>query len=479
MKSPHLFFILLFGLVTPSCMLGPKKEVPSVAIPGDYTQKLPEEKESQATIDLASWWKQFEDPLLMEFIEESTKKNFDILTTLEQINELRASMVVATSKLFPTLGLFGFPARLKLSEDLIPVIPATPLTMTPQAIFPKIRNFFAVGFDAFWELDFFGKNRSNKEEAYYNWLSSQENAKYTKLVVIAEVVRMYTEIRSFQQRLLVTRKKINTFEKLLNLTLDLKESGLNNDIDVEKQIASLNEAKSQEPNLNKALQQGICNLAFLLGGELSHYQEKLSKPSRMPQAVGKVPVGLPSELLQRRPDIKKAQFDLYAAGAGIGSAKAALFPSISLTGVIGNSAQSMNHLFKRQNRLWAIVPNIDWSLFQGGKLLAQLSIANSEQKIAAIGYEKTVLNALKEVENSLIGYFESSLAAEDILAKYQAQKKILKLSKCLFESGLENLLSVLNAYEELFAVQEKHIETTEETMTNLIGLYKSLGGGLE
>ncbi len=478
MKLSSLFFIIIFSLLTPSCMLGPKKQTPTVGIPQSYTTSLIRE-EGPSTIDLETWWTQFQDPLLIEFIEEATKKNFDIRTALEQINQLRASLVVARSKLFPSLGVFGFPARLKLSEDLIPTIPANPLTTTPQALMPKIRNFFAVGFDAFWELDFFGKNRSNKEEAYYNYLSSEEESNYIKLVVIAEVVQMYTEIRSLQQRLLITQKKIKTFDKILNLTEQLNQSGLNSNIEVERKIASLNQAKSQEPNLTKALEQSICNLAFLLGGEVSTYKEKLQKPGRMPQAIGKVPLGLPSDLLKRRPDIKKAEFELYAAGANIGAAKAGLFPSVSITGILGNSAQAMNHLFKRPNRVWAISPNIDWSLFEGGKILAQISIANSKQKQAAITYEKTVLNALKEVENSLTGYFQSSLGMEDILLKYQAQKKILKLSECLFSSGLSDELSVLNAYEELFAVQEKHIETKEETMTNLIGLYKALGGGLE
>ncbi len=460
-------------------MLGPKKELPPVTLPSTYVE---ENNLARQEDNLQNWWEQFQDPLLSSLVQEALQKNFDVMTAVEKINQVRALLTISSSKLFPSLGFFGFPARIKTSKDLTPVVPSfTPGTGTTPPSFSlnegqNPRNFFALGFDAAWELDFFGKNRSNKQQAYYNLKSSEEKVNFIKIMVIAEVAEMYTEIRSLQQRIIVTKKRIHVFEKLLDLTKNLNLSGLKSALFIQNKIAALNQAKSLERPLQEALDQSISSLAFLLGGELSDYKERFKSVGNLPFATGKVPLGLPSDLLKRRPDIKQAEFNLYAAGASIGYAKASLFPSISLTGVIGNSSKLASHLFKSTSNFWAVIPDIDWSLFQGGRLLAQVDVANSQQKEASIAYEKTVLNALKEVENSLIGYSQSSLKTQDLLLEYKAKKEILSLSKCLVKSGLADLLSLLDVYQDLFTSQENYISAKEEAMTNLISLYKALGG---
>jgi outer membrane protein, multidrug efflux system len=458
-----------------SCMLGPKKELPEVAIPSTYTEKENAPISLGEEVSLKQWWKQFNDPILDELVEACLEKNFDIRTVTEQINKVRSSLTTANAKLLPFIEFFGSPARIKTPSNISPTLSG----VSPVAgSLPSIRSLFVLGFDASWELDFFGKNLSNKEEAFFNWRASQESAKYVKLVVIAEVVRLYTEIRGLQQRILLTEKKVQVYENLLKLTVTLGETGLKSAIPIENKVASLSATKSLIPDLRKALDQSISSLAFLLGGEISQYQDKLEKAGRLPQAIGKVPVGLPSELIERRPDIKEAQYKLFASGSAIGAAKADLLPSFSLTGIIGNSAKAAGSLFKSASRYWAVFPDFDWGIFQGGSVLAKIEMANSDQKQAAISYEKTVFNALKEVENALISYQESSLKTEDILTEYKAKKAILLLSESLFKTGLSSLFDLLEAYDSLFTVQTLQVESKEQTMLGLISLYKSLGGDL-
>lgn len=472
----RLCSLFILTLSFSSCMLGPKKECPDIVLPSTYVQEPSLEELASIDVDLSTWWMQFHDPLLTALVEESVQKNFDVLTAIEQIKQTRASITNAASKLLPTLGFFGTPARIKTSNDLIASLsPELPPSIVPTPT-SSVRDFFILGFDAGWEIDLFGKNLSAKEQAQYNYQASEERSNQVKLVVIAEVVRLYTEIRSLQQIILITKRKITTFDNLLKLTVDLNNSGLKSAIDIENKIAELNKAKSLEPELEASLQQAICNLAFLLGGELNDYQKRLEKPSKIPQAFGKVPVGLPSELLKRRPDIKEAELNLYAAGSALGKAKADLFPSFALTGAIGNLSRKAHNLFKPRNQFWAVLPTINWSLFQGGRVLAEIEIATSDQKIAAITYEKTVHNALKEVENSLIGYSQTGLRTEDILLEYKAKKKVLDLSQCLFTSGLTDLLNLLNEYETFFTIQNEYVEAKEEAMMKLIALYKALGG---
>lgn len=466
-------FYFLFLVSFSSCMLGPKKETPDVPLPSSYIELESHDEVSKEPLQLASWWKQFDDSLLDELIAICLEKNFDLQTATEQIEKARASLTTANARLFPFVNLFGAPARLKTSNNLTPSLPA----VSPSGN-SSIRDLFVLGFDASWEIDLFGKNRSRKEEAFYNWKASEENKRALEISVIAEVARLYTEIRGLQQRIEVTKKRIFVYENLIKLSENLEQSGLQGMIPLEETHAVYAAVKSTLHDLQKGLDLSIANLAFVLGGEISTYKEKLMKAGPLPQPFGRVPVGLPSDLLKQRPDIRSAEASLFASGAALGKTKAELLPSLSLTGVIGNSAKIASKLFQSGSRFWAIFPDFDWSLFQGGSTLAQIDIATSEQKQAAIHYEKTVLSALKEVESSLIQYRESAGKTEDLLVEFKSKKSILQLSENLFSSGLSSLPELLEVYDSAFAVQNDYITAKESTMLGLIALYKSLGGSL-
>ncbi len=472
----YYLFILFF---LSSCYLGPKNIAPEVSLPSRYEKE--NGLEDTITICqneniLSTWWEQFHDPILESLIEKAIQKNFDIKTAAELIYQARTSVTIATAKLLPALGTFGAVAKTQLPKDqvtsLIP-IPAPVTAPTPSLI----KQFFALGLDASWELDFFGKNSSAKRAASYNLQATEEQSKYIQMIIVAEVARVYTHIRSLQQQLLLTKKKISMEEKLLLHTQQLRLSGLDNAIEEETMQASLYSVKSEAPSIEQELEQSLENLTLLLGGDLGELKQSLQKPGRIPLALGRIPLGLPSGLLQRRPDIKEAEYNLYSAGAAIGEAKANLFPSFELTGLLGNTNQQVSRLFRSSSNFWLILPTINWSLFQGGRVLAQIKNATSKQKVAAIQYEKIVSSALKEVENALIGYAKQTLRTQDLIAEYKAKKTLTTLSQNLLSSGLIDESSLLKQYEQLFTTEIHCIEVKEEAMKNLILLYKSLGGG--
>src|SRR3990167_3898472 len=219
------FFLSLFFLS--SCSLSPKKEVPNVLLPESYSGIKTGQDETP--IALSVWWTQFQDPLLDELVEKASKRNFDIRSALEYLNQTRAGVSLKTADLLPQVGAFGAAAKIKTSQDiaaaLAPPIPSGIIPSMPTP-FTGVRNFFIAGFDASWEIDFFGKNISAKKQALYTAMGAEEQARYTELVVIAEVVKLYTEIRTIQHKIAISKEKIKIFESLLQLTTTLSDCGL-------------------------------------------------------------------------------------------------------------------------------------------------------------------------------------------------------------------------------------------------------------
>jgi len=273
------------------------------------------------------------------------------------------------------------------------------------------------------------------------------------------------------------KQRESTFNALLQHVQQLFTSGLANLQDVELSRSRLHACKSQTPLLEDALGQNVIQLSFLLGTTPQEILPQLRQEGRIPTGSCKIPVGLPSDLLKHRPDIQAAEHRLDAAGCFIGQAKAQLFPSFSLTGILGGASTLFPNLFTKSNRFWLAYPSGQFPIFQGGSLLANLHNANAEQQLAMIDYEKTVLQAYKEVESALTSYASEQLRSLELLQEGSSQKSLLRQSLLLYETGLVSQESLLDAYERIFAIQERYIAAKEQTMISLIALYKALGGG--
>ncbi|MGB7979018.1 MAG: efflux transporter outer membrane subunit [Chlamydiales bacterium] len=468
--------LIFFG----GCMVGPRYQTPEVAMPEQFS-------EGQAPIsdeDLCQWWKQFGDPILDEVIDEVIQGNYDFRIAVEQIIEARAQFQIQNSTLWPTIDLNAVAVRQRFSQNLfttaanaVAFASGTTTSGIGAITGPPVQNFFQFGFDAVWELDFWGKFRRGKQAALDQWEASQFLADNILITAIGEGARDYIAIRSLQRQIEVLRKKIAADARELQLLQVLFDAGIDNEIQIQNQIATLQSDQAALPVLETSLKETVYALAVLMGKPPEELSHRFNETGRMPLFCGKVPAGLPSDLLRRRPDIRASERQLAAATEQIGIAISALFPSIALTGNgYGYEANTFSKLFKHGSSLWGIGPSINWDLIDFGKTRGQIDAANSVQRQALLSYEQTVISALQDVEGALVAYFDEERRNGDITAQLAADARSLALTNDLWQAGLASELESLGALKTLLDAESTLIQSEQALAADLISLYKALGG---
>ncbi|NGX39589.1 MAG: Toluene efflux pump outer membrane protein TtgI [Chlamydiae bacterium] len=467
----------LFLLFLAGCTLGPDHCPPEVCMP----ERFKEEPELAEKIDYTDWWKQFNDPLLDTLIDEALCCNLDLRIALRRIEEVRGLFRIDSSRLFPQISGNMVAIRSRRSANLTSDIIES--TGAPTEIFATdftgalIDNFFQVGFDAIWELDFFGRNRKRAEAAFHDFEATQEEALFIQVSLLSDVARNYIEICTLQRQILIQKEQIVRSRELLELAESRYAAGLTSYVDVQRATAALETRTSELPLLQEARGQTIHALAVLLGCPPESFLKRFDTCNCVPIAMGRIPSGLPSELLCRRPDIRRADRELAAATARIGEAKADFFPQFSLTGSFGSQSNLLDKLFVWPSRFWSIGPSMVWELFTGGRLVAQVKVANERQKQAILNYEKVIYEAFQEVEDRLLGFFKEEERLESLEEKVAANSELRDLLMDQYCAGLISLDDVLRAENDLFLSQQEMVFSTRTLMVQLVGLYKALGGG--
>ena len=470
-------FLRIGLILLGGCTLGPDHHTPQLCMPTRYEEAALESEE----VDLAVFWKQFEDEMLDELVADALACNYDLQIALHKIEELRQLYRIDRSILYPQISENMVAIRARRSENLGSDViedQSTPTELIPADFSgPLIQNFFQTGFDAIWELDFWGKNRKRAEAALHDFEGAQENALDIQITLISDVARSYIDIRSLQHQIVAKKEQIQRQKDLLSLSQSRYCAGLTSQIDVTRAQAILDTQEASLPPLQEILKQTIHALANLLGRPPESFAKVLGEMGPIPKAWGRIPADLPSELLCRRPDIRRADRDLAAATARISVAKAEFFPSFSLMGSFGVQSNELDKLFVWPSRYWTIGPSMIWNLFTGGRLVAQVKVENERQKQMILNYEKTVIDALGEVEDRLVSYFKEEKRLEALEERISANSLLRDLSLEQYISGLSSLDEVLSAETILFASQEEMIESEGILMINLVGVYKALGGG--
>ncbi len=486
MRSAKLFLFL--GLA--GCMVGPNYQKPEICMPAEFTETKKEiEKPEESDADLCRWWKQLGDPLLDSLIEEAAYANYDILLAIEKIEQARAQYRVERSYLWPEFDINAVATRSRNSQTFFSGSSPTPSSSSTGAgaFLPLYQNFFQLGFDAIWEMDFFGKFRRAKNAAKYAWEATKEDAQNVLIAVLSEVAVDYIAIRALQQRIALLKKTIEADEEELALTLSLFEAGLDSEIEVAAQLAALDSDKSQLPVLETSLKQTIFALAYLLGRQPECLEAEFQKEGAIPCGIGKVPVGLPADLLRRRPDIRAAERELASATEQIGVAVADLFPHITLTGntfsggaltgsAIGFEGGSINKLLQSQSSFWSVGPAIRWDAIDFGRTRANIAIQTSLQQQALLVYEQTVIAALRDVEGALVAYFEEQKRRATYQEEVAANRRALMLTEDLYHAGLSSDLEVMQAKKTLLASENSLVGSEQSLTSDLVALYKALGG---
>lgn len=456
------------------CTVGPDYKAPEKQLTDSFTALdqanaagLTTTPVTGDTGDLKRWWSVFGDPKLDSLVEKAIGQNLDLRIAAARVREARALRGIAASDLFPTVDASGAASRSRGSENLDFPNPGANDDIT----------LFQAGLDASWEIDVFGGIRRGIEAADADLMRTEESRRGVLVTLLSEVARNYIELRGFQDRLELAREQVKAQKETLDLTQSRARAGLANDLEVAQSLAQLKLREAQIPPLNSGLRQSAHRLSVLLGEEPGKLVADLTAPGTLPQPPAKVPVGLPSDLLRRRPDIREAERGIAGSTARIGVATAELFPKFSLTGGFGLESGDIGDLIDMNSRRWSIAPQIRWRLFDGGAIRNNIEAAKAREEQAVLTYERTVLVALEEVENSLTTLVQDQVQRGVLEEGVAANRQAVSLATDRYTSGIGDFINVLQTQSALYDSQEALVISRINVSRSLIALYKALGGG--
>jgi NodT family efflux transporter outer membrane factor (OMF) lipoprotein len=331
--------------------------------------------------------------------------------------------------------------------------------------------------EASWEIDVFGGVRRGVQAASADIAAAEENRRDVQVILLGDVGQAYAQLRGFQRRLEIANDNIVAQQDTLNLTTARTKAGLATELDTSRAAAQLESTRTVVPTLLGGIDISIHRLSVLLGEEPGALREELEKSKAIPSAGPDVQIGLPSDLFERRPDIRRAESQLAAATARIGEARADLFPKFVLTGTAGRQATQLHELTLGAGNFYGVGPGISLPLFTGGRIRSNIAVQNSRQRGALIGYQSTILQALEEVENALVNYSQEQERRDRLNQAVEQNQLAVDLAKEQYRGGLTDFLSVLDAQGQLYASQDLLVQSQLGVTSNLIELYRALGGG--
>lgn len=452
------------------CTVGPDYHRPDVGVPSSYSIPLAVPTNSPSAT-LEEWWRLFHDPQLDRLIEQATVANKDVRLAQARVREARAEAGVARSVLFPSVDANGTYSRQRLSKHV-------PAGFLAQSVGQSLeQNYFNAGFDMNWELDVFGGNRRAFQAAKADLAASEEASRGVLITTLGEVGLNYLDLRGLQKQLAVARDNLRLQEQTLALTRDQFRSGMVSDLDTARAEAQVATTRSQIPLVEQDIQRAIHRLSVLIGKAPAELESQLVSPASIPSAAPEIPMGLPSDLLRRRPDIRQAEEELAAATARVGVATADLFPRFYLTGTAGLESLNASDFFNAGSRFWSIGPSLRWPVFSAGHIRQNIKVQDARQEQALLHYEQTLLISLEEVENALMSCGKEEEHHEALAESEAANRRAVTLADERYRSGLVDFLNVLEAQRSLLLVQDDLARSDRTLDQNLVRLYKALGGG--
>ena len=468
----HACLVLMFCLMTVAgCAVGPDYQPLETPVPDTWASPVPESV-SRPGPDVARWWTAFDDPVLVSLVERVFASNLDLKLAESRIRQARAARGIAFAGLGPSVNAGGFFQRSLSSPG------GNPGSKT-NASEGVISNLYQIGFDAAWELDIFGGVRRGVEAADADLLAAVEGRNGVLVTLAAETAMNYINLRGFQQQIRIAQNNLLAQQHNAELTRRKYLAGLTSALDTVNADAQAANTAAQIPVLESSAQQAIYSLALLIAREPGALLPELSTPSPIPATPPSVPAGVPSELLRRRPDIRSAEAGIHAATARIGVATADLFPKFTLSGSAGFQNNDINSWMNWSNRFWSFGPSVNWQIFNTGKTLSNIEQTKALQEQSFIFYQQTVLTALQEVDNALTASTKEREHYQALSNAVAANKKAVFLATELYTHGQTDFLNVLLAQRSLYASEDSLVQSTRTVSTNLVALYKALGGGWE
>lgn len=472
----HALIAAAVAFLAAGCTMAPRYERPAAPVapsfptggvyetqPGMGGTSTNGRSASGATATDIGWRDFFVDPRLQRLVEIALKNNRDLRVSVLNVDAARAQYQITRAELFPAINGVGTESRTRVPEALH-TGPSNPYSV------------YNVGLSASWEIDFWGRIRSLKDQALAQYLSTAQARKAAEISLVSQVADQYLTMLADDDLLQVTQATLKTAQDSYNLTKVQFENGTGTELDLRQAETVLETAKANLQAQERARAQAENALVLLIGEPM---------PADLPQGLPlgaqnlltDIPAGLPSDLLTRRPDIMEAEQTLLAANANIGAARAAFFPKISLTGSFGTESLTLGGLFKAGTAAWTFAPQITLPIFQGGANVANLNLANVQKRIEIANYEKAIQSAFREVADGLAarGTYDQQIAALE--RNTFANQRRLDLSDLRYRNGVDSYLTVLTAQTDLYSSQQSLISARLARWTNLVDLYRALGGG--
>ncbi|MGA7629357.1 MAG: efflux transporter outer membrane subunit [Terriglobales bacterium] len=462
MKNIALLGILAVLVLEAGCMMGPKYKRPTVDVPQEYRAPAPQQAAQASSLGNEEWWQVYQDPVLTQLIHTAIAQNYDVRIAAARVLEAQAQVGITRANQLPSanVGADIFSQQNAKVSNLFPAYQV---------------NGAELNLSVIWNLDFWGKYRRQTEAARAQLLASEWGQRAVLSSLVANVATAYFQLRALDSELEISQRTLGSRQQSLQLTQTLESHGGASGLDVSQAEQLVYTASETIPDLERQIQQQENVLSVLLGeNPQSIPRGRALTEQPVPQNV---PAGLPSELLERRPDVRQVEENMVAANAQIGVAKASFFPALSLTGTGGLESNALNHFISQPSEMWSAAAGVTQPVFQGGALRSGLRLARANWQEAMLSYQQTVQNALEQVSNSLVASQKNREFREQQALLTQAAQQTDQLSEVLYKNGGASYLQVLTSETNYFSAELNLVQAQLNERLALVQLYQSLGGG--
>jgi multidrug efflux system outer membrane protein len=463
----RLAILILCSAVLTGCAVGPNYKRPIVNIPGTYRGSTPEQAAAPASGTASSslgdekWWDVFQDKELQALIRAALKNNYDVRIAATRVLQARAQLGITRADQLPSLGAGG-----NIASQQSPTIGPIPAYEITQGQLTA---------SAAYNFDFWGKYRRATQAARANLLANEWAQEEVKGTLVADLATAYFELRELDLELEISKRTFRSRSESLQLTQTLEQHGINSLLDVRQSEQLVYTAATEIPDFERQIAQQENAISILLGNNPGDVPRglRLTEQPHSPE----VPVGIPSSLLERRPDIREAEQNLIAANAEIGVARAAYFPQISLTGAAGYESPALTNLFSGPAGIWTMVASVSQPIFEGGRLKSNVRLAEAQHEQMLLTYEQTIQGAFRDVSNGLIAYQkdrEFRIQQEHLV---ESAQDAARLSEVRFKAGTTDYLEVLTNETNSFSAELGLAQAQANELITLVQIYQALGGG--
>lgn len=459
-EMKRLICVVVLGFLIAGCKLGPDYVRPPVKSPEAWREK----SKTDSTLANLPWWELFKDETLQGLIKTALAENKNAGIALERIEEARAQLGIAKADYYPEVRGTGAAAAVDPSDKTF-----------PRETESKTSGYYLLKADVSWELDFFGRVRRANEAQRAILLGTEDAYRSTVILLVSEVARVYTELRGLDLELEIAQRTLKSRQEYVDLAKLRFDGGVTPELDWRQAEAEYYRTQAIVFDLEKQIRIAENALSVLLGRPPADIPRGLTIQDQM--ILPEVPAGLPSDLLERRPDILAAEQLLVAENARIGEAKALMFPSISLTGSYGVVSRDLSSLISSAAQTWNIVPSLVQTIFDAGRNKNRVRAQESRQKQALLSYQQAILLSFQDVEDALVSYTKFGEERTSQGERVRALRQVLTLSEARYKGGVAAYLEVLDAQRSLFGAELDEVDTMRAHIDSLVRVYKALGGG--